>query len=221
MSEGSNTFVTIIGSAYFQPITDLLERLSALPAPTDSKQMKKSKLENGYSAALCILSVACLESYLMRVRYLTHQDASNQGHNTLAVFQTLYPKFSGLDALTEVYVVRDLLVHNHLWEVQYKWDERSPMDLVQAVRSFIKKDWKYEKSVNLDNYQTVKLNLHIFPTRIDRHDVSKVLLTVWDTLLYLELQDRNQCYVSRLCVRKNGVTTKFNEIIKEFCAAVS
>jgi hypothetical protein len=220
MAEGQSSLITIVGGAYFHPITDLLVRLKALPSPTEDNQIKTGGIENGYSAALCILSVVCLESYLMRMRYATQQTVRNQTHSVLDVFCSVHADFTSLDELTEVYVIRDLLVHNHLWEIQYQWDASSPMDLVEAVRSFIKRDAKYDKSVDLDNYQTKKLKLHIFPTRIDRHDAAKVLSTLWNTLLYLERCDRNQCYVSHLYVKKDGISIKFGEVIKEFCTDI-
>jgi hypothetical protein len=69
MIESSDQLVTIVGSSYFQPITDLIARLLGRPKPS-SNEVQTSSHENGYCASLVLLLVAMLESYVMRVRYI-------------------------------------------------------------------------------------------------------------------------------------------------------
>jgi hypothetical protein len=40
-----------------------------------------------------------------------------------------------VDSLEELFVVRDAIAHNHVWEAQYSWDDQNEMKLVSAVLS--------------------------------------------------------------------------------------
>ena len=61
--------VAITGSAYFQPIADLLDKLLSLPNQ-DPNEVKVSNREVGYSVSVIALLVVLLESYAMRARYI-------------------------------------------------------------------------------------------------------------------------------------------------------
>jgi hypothetical protein len=211
--ESPDQLVTIIGSSYFQPITDLLARLMGQPKSA-SNEVQTSSHENGYCACLVLLLVAMLESYVMRVRYINRDRFPIKKISVVEYLRQLYSDYQPWNELIEIFVVRDVIAHNHLWEIDFVWSEESVMTLLQAEKESTAGDKKYEKVVN-ERKRTSALDLNIFPTKVDRTDVSKVFDIVWETLIFLESKNRNQCYVSHLYVRFNGQTRLFGELRDE------
>jgi hypothetical protein len=209
--------ISIIGSSYFQPLTDLWLGLVACPL-ADPNEVQAARSENGYSASLCILAVTCLESYLMRVRFKNHTHRAAREKHPLDFLKSLYPDFSAQAALTEVFVLRDALVHNHLWSVDYTWDDESPMKLLKASLDSISGDSKFIACVDMLAKTTRLLQLNVMPIRVSRREFAKVVGVVWDTLLFLESKGRDLCYVSHIFVKRDGASVRFEEVVGEMRA---
>ena len=213
MIESPDQLVTIIGSSYFQPITDLLARLMSQPKSASS-EVQTSSHENGYCASLVLLLVAMLESYVMRVRYINRDRLPIKRISVVEYLRQLYSDYQRENELIEIFVVRDVIAHNHLWEIDFAWSEDSVMTFLQAEKESTAGDKKYKKVVN-EQKRTNALELNILPTKVDRTDVFKVFDIVWETLIFLESKNRNQCYVSHLYIRFNGQTRLFGELREE------
>jgi hypothetical protein len=213
MIESPDQLVTIVGSSFFQPITDLLARLMGQPKPASS-EVQTSSHENGYCASLVLLLVAMLESYVMRVRYINRDRFSIKRISVVEYLRQLYSDYQRENELIEIFVVRDVIAHNHLWEIDFAWSEDSVMTFLQAEKESTAGDKKYKKVVN-EQKRTNALELNILPTKVDRTDVFKVFDIVWETLIFLESKNRNQCYVSHLYIRFNGQTRLFGELREE------
>jgi len=213
-----SNLVSIIGAAYLQPIAELLDTLFSKPSRKSINQVQTSESENGYSTAICLLMVACFESYSMRARYLNRNtpianDPANR--HALKFLHALYPTFRCFTALTEVYVLRDCIIHNHLWEIDYYWNDLTPMALTSAKKAPFSGDKKrYPQCVDGRTRRTINLKLHVVPIRVDRTDVLKVLDTVWQGLQFLEQQNLNQCQVSEWTVGFRGKHVFFVDLIR-------
>jgi len=149
----------------------------------------------------------------MRVRYINRNHPSSQTTNVLEFLKSLYPAFPDFDCLVETFILRDLLAHNHLWVIEFLWDDEIGMKLLDAKKHSLSGNRKYKDHVDIGNRKTKQLGLNVFPTRVNRMDVGKVLKTIWDALIYLEGKNRNQCYVSHLPVQFEGKPAKFGELI--------
>ena len=209
--------VSILGTAYFHPIPVLLEDLLTQPAP-DPNDIQTSSLENGLSAALCILSVVCLESWVSRLRFVTDESAVRQEKNAISCLKRAFPDLPSTQELTECFVLRDLLVHNHLWHLSFVLDAKYQMNLTSAELDKLYGDRKYKACVDPKSRLTKKLCLHAVPIKVDRTDVEKVLGIVWKTLLFLESKNRGLCYVSHLPVSYQGRKRNFAELLDELSA---
>lgn len=115
--------------------------------------------------------------------------------------------------MMDVYVLRDAIFHNHLWEIEYSWSDSSAVVLHGATRDPSSGDPKYSARVNPNTRRTKTLRLSIVPTRVDRSDARKVFEAIWKTLLFLESKNRNQCYVSHQRVRYRGKTVLFGDLM--------
>jgi len=207
-----DSLVTIIGSSYFEPISTLLEKLNR-NTKNSPNEVQASHLENGYAASICLLAVVCLESYVMRVRYVNNATQKEIDKASVPKYiKTLYSDFSYENELIEIHILRDLIAHNHLWEINFLWDQEVDMNL-DSINRRSKGDKKYEQYVDTNNNTTKTLKLNVNPIKVCKDDAIIVLQTMWKTLLFLEDKNRNQCYVSHLSVRHEGKSQKFGEIV--------
>lgn len=208
----NDSMVTIVGSSYFQPISVLLEKLEKHDKGT-SNEVQAGYYVNGFAASICLLAVVCLESYVMRVRYINK--ASQIEIDKVSVpkyLKTLYLDFPFEDELFEVHILRDTLAHNHLWEVSYSWDDEKDM-ILHAVNKWSSGDNKYRQYVDANTNLTKKLGLNVSPIKVGRAEAISVLQAMWKILIFLEGKNRNQCYVSHLHVAHKGELMRFGEII--------
>lgn len=206
-----NDLVTIIGDSYFEPICTLLERLEGFNEHEKS-EVQSGFFVNGFSVSICLLAVACLESYVMRVRYVNK--ASQKDIDKVPIVKylpKLYKDFPYIDDLNEIYILRDIIMHNHLWEIGFTWNDNG-MELTGANKKS-SGDRKYSTNVDMNKRKTTKLGLTVNPIKVGKSEVFKVLQTMWKILIFLEKKDRNQCYVSSAHYRYKGKMTQFGEVV--------
>ena len=208
MAKQSTSIVSILGSGYFEPIADLVDRSLRWPA-TKRNAVKALHYDNIYATSIILLLVASVESYSTRLRYLYGPPPKGQNLTVAKYIKHVFPGFRLLKALTEVFVLRDAIFHNHLWEVEFTW---RPMSLKSAKLVPHKEDSKFRAVVDTRTRRTRNLRLHVVPTRVDRRDALKVFDVVWKTLLFLEQKDRNICYVSEHYVAFRRRMRPFHEV---------
>lgn len=184
--------VSILGDGYLQPVADLVEKTLKWPA-TKRNAVQALHYDNIYAVSIILLLVATVESYVTRLRYFKGSEGKKKKASVPRYLKLVFSDFRHEKALTEVFVVRDAIFHNHLWEIDFTW---RPMTLENAELVPHREDKKYTNRVSIDTRRTKALRLHVVPTRVDRRDAVKVFDTVWNTLLFLENKDRNYCYVS-------------------------
>ena len=184
--------VSIIGAGYFQPVADLIERSLRWPV-TKRGSVGALHYDNIYAASIVLLMVASLESYATRLRHFHQTIAVGERLTVANYIKRIFPDFRLKKAVTEVFVLRDALFHNHLWEIEFTW---RPMKLHSAKLLPHLEDAKFRAVVNQSTRRTRNLRLHLVPTQVTRRDALKVINVVWKTLLFLERKNRNYCYVS-------------------------
>jgi hypothetical protein len=205
-----NDLVTIIGDSYFEPICTLLEQLEKFKEQTNDAQ--SGFFVNGFAASICLLAVACLESYVMRVRFV--QKASQKDIDRTPVVSYLpnrYKHFPYKDELTEIYILRDIIIHNHLWELGFVWEEDGMS--VTSAKKRSTGDPKYLNNVDESARKTKVLGLTVNPIKVGNVEVRTVLQIMWKILIFLEQEDRNQCYVSAAHYRYKGEMVQFGEVV--------
>jgi len=214
----TDSLVTIVGSSYFEPISTLLEELEKYDKG-NSNQVQSGYYVNGFASSICLLAVVCLESYVMRVRYINKASQNQIDRTPVAIYlMSLYSDFPYEKEVIEVHILRDVIAHNHLWEISYTWDDEESMKYGGANKRS-SGDPKYQQRVDSVNNITTTLGLNVSPIKVGSDDVKKVLQTVWKVLLFLEEKNRNQCYVSHLTATHKGELVKFGKIIgmEEIC----
>jgi hypothetical protein len=191
-------YVSIIGMSYLHPISNLLETLDSFN-PGGPNELQASSLENGYSASIIILTALLVESAISRTQYIRGDNAPQK---PVKFVRVVYPDSGFAETIEELFVVRDVIAHSHLWEAQFQWDEISGIKLVSTplLRDGYG-DEKFRRVIDVSSRTTRKLGVNVFPTRISRTDAVIILKTAVDFLLFLENEDRRYIYISPQCVK--------------------
>jgi hypothetical protein len=103
--------------------------------------------------------------------------------------ENAFPDCPYLKHLSEVFTVRDLIAHNHLWLSSVTL---SPPNSVRLNRTGLvpgSGDKRFKSILNKKTYKTKVLKLNLRPTSLCRRDVSTVLTVTSNVLFYLESKD--------------------------------
>jgi len=181
--------ISCIGISFIDPIIDLYLKLKRLKFSGYSKTQVSSR-ENGYSVSIIVLLILLVESSLNRIRYLEKDKKDN-----LKFFSSKFSTNQGLiNKLYEVYVLRDLIVHNHIWRISYEFDNNyNEIKIYQKLLEDYgdkRGDKKYKDHVNKRKKITKTLKLNINPIKISKEDVNKIFKFVSTFFKFLEEQNR-------------------------------
>jgi len=118
---GGMSVISIAGDSYTHPIADLVFQLTRCKRDTSYPDTPLSS-EVNYSTVLILLLVLMAESYLARVRHFDKTtDAKTKKWAT-----TYLASLDGCKRLAnkfgEVYLLRNAIVHNHVFEYEHVWN---------------------------------------------------------------------------------------------------
>ena len=160
MDMAHNNMISIIGVNYLQPIATLIEARSSFQTEKPN-EVQAARWDNGFSTSLIILNVLMVESIINRIKYLVKEDPSSKALDFVKKTDWAQPFY---DSLLEIFVVRDVIAHNHIWEAVIYWDENFDMKLDEAHIIDGYGDRKFREVANHNTRQTTKLHLNLFPT---------------------------------------------------------
>lgn len=122
--------ITVIGANYisYNLVLDLLSKAFEIYKKRDfrRKGLHVSIMENMYATAGIVLTVLGIEAYRNRICYLEKQRVNkNVVSDLINVIKNKAPNFpynSFQNIMTEVFLIRDVIVHNHIYEVERFYD---------------------------------------------------------------------------------------------------
>lgn len=218
-SPAADDVVTVVASAYFQPIADLIQNLLRKepggPFPGGS-----GVRENGYSASIVVLLVAMLESYTSRLRFVRNGELTAGGRSTPDLLMDYFPDLPTKDELIEIFLLRNVVVHNHIWHLDVSDYEAELRTISTPQELGFQTNKHYTDVVDVATRQTRKLGLNVNPIATDRRDVLTVFQIVWNTL---EFMNRKNFAHTPLAGRTVGFFPKFrqfDELIGELAADI-
>jgi len=211
-------YVSIIGENWIRPIVAVWQELKGLPARPPN-EVQTGALENGHSVAIVAMASFMVESYLRRMKYILRE--RNELEDTLAkaklvkFFRSAFADSSLADDLEELFVARDVVVHNHLWDGEIRWTDQG-MEFVGTPEHDrqLSGDRKFDKVIDRGKRTTRRLGLNLFPTRVWREDAKKCMRIACEVLLQLEEKDRNFCYISHQHVLLNDKTVSLVDFMR-------
>jgi hypothetical protein len=207
--------ITVVGSAYLQPIADLLGKLLKRPI-SGIGPAGASEHENGYSAALVVLLVAVLESYTARLRFVRSAEQIAGNLSTPELLAKYFPSLPTREELVEVFLVRNVLAHNHIWHLDVSdFAEAGAPTLATPKELGFQTNKHYEQVVDVAARKTRKLGLNVNPAWVDRSDVRKVFEIVWGALKFMNSQDFRHTPLGVSIVGFRGKRREFPDLLKE------
>jgi hypothetical protein len=203
-------YISIVASNFAFPIVSLFESLDSAGAHAPN-EVQASPLENGYSLAIITLTVLMVESAVSRTQYMMKLSPPQKA---LEFIKREFP-IDVYEKVEEIFVIRDTIAHNHVWEANIYWDENAKLRLIDAQQVKGYGDKKYEKAVDRNSRKTKILGLNIFPNRICRTDALTVLKTAFEFLSETQRKDHNYFSVSTLIVKYKGTVMDFKKFMSE------
>lgn len=189
--------ISCIGS-YAQPIVNLNEIMHSFKYSGQSK-IKVSPRENSYAASIIGLSILMLESIINRIKYLENK---NEEKN-LDFFKNF---FDGqmYNELAEIYIMRDCIIHNHLWEFTIKYNENFEEEILDKKMVKGYGDKKYHQYTDEESITSKNLKLNLNPINIGRDDVVKIFTFLKKFLNFIESKNKNYSYILNEHVKINN-----------------
>jgi hypothetical protein len=207
--------ITVVGSAYLQPISDLLEKLLNRPISGDGPG-GASVHENGYSAALVVLLVAVLESYTARLRFVRRSEELPGNLSTPELLAKYFPTLPTRDELVEVFLVRNVLAHNHIWHLDVSDFAAAGAPILATPKELgFKTNQHYDPVVDVPARKTRDMRLNVSPTSVNRSDVRKVFEVVWRTLKFMNIQNFQHTPLAGCTVAFRGKRRQFEDLAQE------
>src|SRR3990167_6547501 len=114
--------ITVVTTDYVESIVlDLLAKSFEVYKKRDFKSRNYGlhAFENTYATAAIVLTVLSIESYRNRIFYLEREKVGRVAEDLSRIIRrkiSSFPKEKFQEILEEVFVVRDVIVHNHIYE---------------------------------------------------------------------------------------------------------
>lgn len=188
-------FISCLATNFKQPIAVLVKRLLAVQLPDFPDEPPRSS-EVDYANSLIVLLVLQFETWISRARHFdkrTHAKKNNEAYVLPWMKLLNDPKLQPIiDRLSEIYFLRDAIVHNHIWTYTQSWIQgRAHYSNFHLDLTWQSKPKKFNDIVNgklplLSFPRTKKLNLIVVPTFVGRREVAAVFKTVKDALRILD-----------------------------------
>ncbi len=207
--------ITVVATAYNQPISDLVEKLLAKPISKEGPA-GVSIHENGYSASLVVLLVSLLESYVSRLRFVRRDEEIRGDLSTPELLGKYFPDLPTKEELVEVCLVRNVVAHNHLWHLDVSDFENQGSPAISNPKDLgFKTNKNYSQVVDISTRKTHKLQMNISPTSVNRTDVHKVFDVIWRTLKYMQVKNYSHTPLAAASVKFRGKNRKFGDLLLE------
>ncbi|WMJ08421.1 hypothetical protein [Nitrosomonas sp. sh817] len=209
-----NDVVTVVGSAYYQPIADLVQNLLRKkpggPFPGGS-----GVRENGYAVSIIVLLVAMLESFTSRLRFVRNSELVAGGRSTPDLLAEYFPELPTKEDLVEVFLLRNVVVHNHIWHLDVSNYEAELRTISTPQDLGFQTNKHYADIVDVLTRRTLKLSLNVNPMAVDRRDVLTVFQVVWKTLEFMNNVDFGHTPLAGRTVGFFQKYRQFDELINE------
>lgn len=211
-------YVSIVGTHWLFPLGQLWTALAGLgyKAPNE---VQASPRENGLAVAIVAINAALIESFVVRTKYckMNRKQISENAaadHPTEFYAKHFRPEWVGLkDALSELFVTRDIIMHNHLYTSEVS--SANPLVHLSSPERKLGYDTRrWKQYVSPETRQTINEGFNVFPPRVWTADAAKATIIAYDVLTSMERVDRRFCYISHQYLHVFGKYVRYSEFAK-------
>ncbi|HNP80667.1 MAG TPA: hypothetical protein PKN47_04315 [Nitrospira sp.] len=209
-AETHREIISIIGQEYFTPIAHLIDKwVDSRPVRRDS--VGAPFFEGGYAVSVIILLVAAVESFVARDRYFSKRQPYGN-HAAVPEYMKEMYRYRGYKRLSELFVVRDAVIHSHVWALKFAIRKSGSRRFVSASRISWSGNNRLKSRLNPKTYRTKLLRFNTIPSRIDRTDVIKAFGIVLAAIRFLTTSGAYPVPVFPFRVQHQGERMSFEEL---------
>lgn len=175
-------YCSVIAGNYFRPLLLLLEKLVERERE-GLEGIIANQFETDWSISAILIDAVMLECWLGWVRF--HKDVqAPETRSALRFYRYLQTQHEGmLPDIDEIFVIRDVVAHNHIWNIDYEWgDDGTTLRSLTHVEGG---DRKFLEALTFESGTSVEMALHLIPSIIDRTDVFKVVCRTVNAMIGL------------------------------------
>lgn len=217
-------YISCIAISLAYPLVRLCEWLDGTPF-AGGNQLQTATNEHGRACSIVLLAVAMVESALNRARYVAEASAAptrqSRGRcgkkgtgSALDFFRKHVAHPETANDLKEVYVLRDAIVHNHIWKAIVPDPGNLNDPRIECTLEPGYGDKKFCRCVDRCTAKTRRLSLNVVPARVSRQDAATVLRVAWAVCQALEMKDKRYFQLGAFPFPWSGSQTlTFGEIV--------
>lgn len=174
----------VVGFSLLQPLATLIEGLDYAD-PRREHFHSPVTLESGYAAAAIPIAVMALESFTYAAQYAL--DNTGPPEPVPQFVLKKYPGSPYVQAVGELFVVRDAIVHGHMWRrtITLRPESSPKVRYGPYAIHFGFGDKKLKSLADFRTNRTKVLGITIIPTRLTTKDVAIVLRITVEFLVFL------------------------------------
>lgn len=174
----------VVGYDLLQPLATLLEGMD-YEDPQRDHYLPPIMLVAGYAAASLVIAVVTVEAFVGATQYVLYP--GNPPIRVLTFVEKEFPGSSYIQPLKEIFVVRDAIVHGHMWRRTVSYEVTPDLGVHYGSWELHAGygDSKFEALVDLATQTTKTLTLNVKPSRLTSTDVRVVLKIALDFLAFL------------------------------------
>lgn len=195
------SLVTVVGTSYIEHIVpEMVVKCFDIYCKRDfsQKNFQSSVLENSFATAGIVLTVLTVEAYRNRIFYLENKKVGKDVPKDLAnIFDkkdSNFDKDKFKEIMSEIFVLRDLIVHNHIYKVDVYFDKEYEMLGHRQTLLEGYGDNKFKKFSSSRAKKTINLKLNVQPAKIGFEDLFTTLV-VFDTFVGIANKLLSRSYV--------------------------
>ncbi len=216
--EQIDTIVSVIGSQYMQPIADLLGAfLKRKPPKSDT--VSSGFFEGAYVVSILLLLIAVVESMAARDRHFNTKTPARK-HTAVPEYMKELYHYRGYARLSELYVLRDAILHNHVWVLQFLTRASGSRKLLSAKRVWWSGNDRLTQRLNPRTLRTKLLRFNAIPSRMDRKDLLKAFDVAISSLGFFEQRGKNPVPILRTTIVFQGAKIPFSQLRQELSNAL-
>lgn len=181
-----STYNSMIFGNLMQPLAHAVSQL--VSKDRQSTNWKTNEVDSDWIFTGILLAVFMLETSWRWTKL--HKFAgitAYEGREDLKFYRELRNAHGTLPEVDELFVLRNALVHGHLWQVAEAASEGAPP---AALPLALQENALWKLCVDVSTLRTKALNLHVVPSLMDRRDLKVVLqrtVEAWTEMVRLDL----------------------------------
>jgi hypothetical protein len=154
---------------------------------------------------------------------VSHIRKDESTRQLLDYVRTTFPEYQRHGELEELFVVRDVIVHNHLWGADVSWDDDGNMAVANRAH-LAGGDHKFQRVLDPSTRKTRLLQINLVPTSVNHEDALLVFAEATRFIHHLESFGPDYFVLGDSILKYRGRAMQFSQFedeVRELPCSVS